>query len=180
MSQFVAVVDRFEGDFAVLKHKDHEILLPKEDLPENIKEGSFATIIISSGESEKKQEEKTEDQVREKINEVVQGGEGKEKKQESKAEDEAQKKVNETLSEVREDQGIVTSEDRMGATFQSKPFGQKVSEVINDILQASLGQETSSTSPEEKQIEELRGVGKKMDRVNKNIEEEIREHKTHE
>jgi hypothetical protein len=170
MSQFIAVVDRFEGDFAVLKHKDHEILLPKEDLPENIEEGSFATIIISSGAKEKKQQKKTESAVQERIKEVL----PQEDNQDS------QEKVKEAVQEVKEDVGIVTPADRISATFESKPFTQKVQEVFNDILETSVGQEPTYLSPEEKQANALRGVGDKMDKVNRNITEELKEHKRHE
>lgn len=42
--QIVVTLDRLEGDFAVLRHRDHEILWPTEDLPADSREGDVITL----------------------------------------------------------------------------------------------------------------------------------------
>lgn len=42
--QIIVTLDRFEGDFAVLRHKNHEILWPVEDIPSDSVEGSIITL----------------------------------------------------------------------------------------------------------------------------------------
>jgi hypothetical protein len=175
MTEFIAVVDRFEGDFAVLKHKDHEILLPKDDLPENISEGNFVTIITLSGKEEKKKEQQTEKTAKEKIEDIL-----GEKDQLQKSPDQTQKEVNESLKKEAQETGIVTSQDRINKTFAQKPRTQKLQEAVNDVLGTVLGQESVYESPEKKEIKELKNISGQMDKVNKNIQEEIKEHKTHE
>ena len=46
------IIDRFEGDYAVVETSDGFINIPKKDLPRNAKEGDFISVSINSNETE--------------------------------------------------------------------------------------------------------------------------------
>ena len=46
------IIDRFEGDFAVVETSDGFVNIPKKDLPRNAKEGDVLNINIDSNETD--------------------------------------------------------------------------------------------------------------------------------
>jgi len=46
------IIDRFEGDFAVVETSDGFINIPKKDLPCNAKEGDVLSVNIDSNETD--------------------------------------------------------------------------------------------------------------------------------
>ena len=42
------IIDRFEGDFAIVETSDGMVNIPKADLPDGVKEGDVLTIVIDS------------------------------------------------------------------------------------------------------------------------------------
>lgn len=52
------IIDRFEGEFALLELEDREIIdIPKRLLPEGAKEGDIIKIIIDEEETQKRKEQ---------------------------------------------------------------------------------------------------------------------------
>ncbi|MBC8589793.1 DUF3006 domain-containing protein [Wansuia hejianensis] len=52
------IIDRFEGEFALLELEDREIIdIPKRLLPEEAKEGDIIKIIIDEEETQKRKEQ---------------------------------------------------------------------------------------------------------------------------
>ena len=48
------IVDRFEGDFAVLETSDGMVNIPISDIPKGCKEGDVLTLTIDSGAANKR------------------------------------------------------------------------------------------------------------------------------
>ena len=53
-----AILDRFAGQFAVLRVADQELTVAREELPKDIKEGAALFLIISQSASEEEAREK--------------------------------------------------------------------------------------------------------------------------
>jgi hypothetical protein len=68
MKEILATIDRFEGDYAVLRYKDQEILLAKETIPEEAKEGSIVALTVTTQEQTKKSRT---DAARELLNDIL-------------------------------------------------------------------------------------------------------------
>ncbi len=71
MNKFLkAVIDRFEGEVAVVKTEDgQEILWPKKDLPEDIKEGSALRLTASTSQNDEEERTKLAKTL---LNEILQ------------------------------------------------------------------------------------------------------------
>jgi len=50
------IIDRFEGDFAVIETSDGIVNIPKKDMPPNAKEGDVLLLSIESNGTEKRKE----------------------------------------------------------------------------------------------------------------------------
>lgn len=68
MIKIEGILDRVEGDFAIIKYKDITINLPKELLPENYNEGMSLFISVNSDE---KSEQEKEDYAKAILNEII-------------------------------------------------------------------------------------------------------------
>ena len=64
------ILDRFEGDKAVILDGKDEIILPKRLLPKGIKEGDAVVISVFTDREETKNREKT---AKELLNEILNG-----------------------------------------------------------------------------------------------------------
>ncbi|MFA5413265.1 MAG: DUF3006 domain-containing protein [Patescibacteria group bacterium] len=65
-----AVIDRFEGDSAVIKTEDgQELLWPKADLPEDAKEGAAVRLGISTNQTDEEERAKLAKTL---LNEILQ------------------------------------------------------------------------------------------------------------
>lgn len=54
-----ATIDRFEGKFAVLHTEEKkEVLWPIKSLPDDVKEGSFVRLVVSTAKTEEEEREK--------------------------------------------------------------------------------------------------------------------------
>lgn len=71
LKQIMATVDRYEGEFAILRHKDHEILWAKDDLPENVKEGDIIALTAMTQEQATKSRT---DLAKELLNNILNAG----------------------------------------------------------------------------------------------------------
>jgi len=71
MNKFLkAVIDRFEGESAVIKLEDgQEIIWPKNDLPEDAKEGSALRLSVSTSQSDEEERTKLAKTL---LNEILQ------------------------------------------------------------------------------------------------------------
>lgn len=71
MNKFLkAVIDRFEGESAVVKLEDgQEIIWPKKDLPEDAKEGSALRLSVSTSQSDEEERTKLAKTL---LNEILQ------------------------------------------------------------------------------------------------------------
>jgi hypothetical protein len=71
MNKFLkAVIDRFEGESAVIKLEDgQEIIWPKKDLPEDAKEGSALRLSVSTSQSDEEERTKLAKTL---LNEILQ------------------------------------------------------------------------------------------------------------
>lgn len=65
-----AAIDRFEGEFAILKTEDNqEILWPIKNLPENSKEGTAVRLILSTSKTDEEERAKLAKTL---LNEILQ------------------------------------------------------------------------------------------------------------
>lgn len=71
MEKTKAIVDRFEGDFAVLSVESRSLDIPKKIIPEGTKEGDIIYIAITNDKEETKNQEEL---AKDLLNEVL--GEG--------------------------------------------------------------------------------------------------------
>ncbi len=71
MNKFLkAAVDRFEGDSAVIKTEDgQELLWPKSELPEEVKEGTAVRLTLSTSQSDEEERAKLAKTL---LNEILQ------------------------------------------------------------------------------------------------------------
>ncbi|MBU1146224.1 DUF3006 domain-containing protein [Patescibacteria group bacterium] len=75
MNKFIkAAIDRFEGDSAVIKTEDgQEIIWPKQDLPEDAKEGTAVRLSVSTNQSDEEERTKLAKTL---LNEILQNKDG--------------------------------------------------------------------------------------------------------
>lgn len=69
MKKTKAVVDRFEGDFAVVLAESVSVDVPKKMIPDEVKEGGVIYITIANDEEETKERDEL---ARDLLNEVLQ------------------------------------------------------------------------------------------------------------
>jgi hypothetical protein len=62
-----AVIDRFEGKFAVFKVNGQELFWPIKNLPDDAKEGSVVRLYLSTSKTEEEEKEKIAKKILEEI-----------------------------------------------------------------------------------------------------------------
>jgi len=65
---FEAIIDRFEGEYAVILLKNEEVVIKKKVLPENVKEGDILNITFKIN---KTATEKRKKEVKDILNELI-------------------------------------------------------------------------------------------------------------